>query len=457
MSHSRTEVDITKLIVMRYCLSVDWFQAFCKLTKPIARDMGTYFNGRGCSPAGYVPVYEVRPCKERHALFAQSMSIYLRKMPLLHIHWHPRSSVIARDAVAVKVANRALYCSSWGWYLRDVMAVLGLRYVSLTRVDICADFQRFADDLDPRLFIARYLADGSVSDDVQYIRRGSNLYHITGRKRHKPISKEDCPDGTAVPFRTMSCHEYLRFGTRRSGVSAYLYNKSLELMEGKHKPYISKLWEDSGLIEDPTAPVFRLEFSIQSKGMTVERRGTKQVLQKLGLRNLSVLQIEDFASPTKLADVYFAYASKYWKFKRVTGAKYVKDMPDVSLFDANVTPSMVPRDISRALDCGRAELNAASCLERLQVELPDLDTSMAQSLHEASKTLLRIGLIKQTVFNETIPDEGWLFRPRSEPWRLLMANYKTRPVHQDHLARLIGREVARRTWKTVETIFGNEP
>lgn len=438
---------------MTYCLSVDWFQVFTRLTRPLILEPGSYFNGRGISPVGYLPLYEVRPCKERHALYVESCTIYVRKMPLLHLHWRPRNSVIARDSVAVKVANRALYCSSWGWYLRDVMSVLGLKYVSLTRVDICADFQSFAGGLSPRLFIARYLADGAVSDGVQYIRRGSNLFHIMGHKRRTRVAS----DGCAVDYTTTASHEYLRFGTRRSGVSAYLYNKSLELMEGKSKPYIRKMWVDSGIILDPDLPVFRLEFSIQSKGMTVERRSTKGVLQRLGLRNLSVLQIEDFSDPARLADVYFAYASKYWRFKTVTDVKYVKDMPDVVLFDTDITPTMIPRDISRALDSGRAEINASACLERLEADYPDMDSLDAKKLHEASDVLLRIGVMKRRVFEETIPDEGWLFRPRSEAWRILCANYRARPVQEQYLARLIGKEVARRAWKLHDMIYGSEP
>ena len=428
---------------MTYCLSVDWFQCFCRLTKPLDLELGTYVQGHALGPNGYVPLYQVAECKERHPLYTRSFTLKLKGWDLVHIHWHPRSSVIARNAVAVKVANRALYSEHWAWHLRNVMGLLGLKYESLTRVDICADFQRFADDLEPRTFIARYLADGSVSDGVQYIRKGSNLYHVTGRKRHSSLKEDEIPEGSDEGMRTLSCHEYLRFGTRRSGVSAYLYNKTLELMETGKKKYIREMWEANGLISDPDLPVFRLEFSIQAKGMTCETRAGHQVMQSLGLRNLSVLQIEDFSNYLRLQDVFFSYAQKYWCFREVTDARYTKDMPVVRLFDIDFKPTLMPRDISKALDSGRAEKNAAVCLQRLSEELPDLTTDDARKLYEASKVLTQLGFMKQVVFTETIPDEGWLFRPKTLPWQQLMRNYRTRPVQENHLAKLCNKYIAR--------------
>lgn len=324
------------------------------------------------------------------------------------------------------------------------MRLLGLKYVSLTRVDVCADFQLFAECLAPRTFIARYLADGSVTDGIQYIRKGSNLYHVTGRKRHRTESGK-------VSFATQASHEYLRFGTRRSGVSAYLYNKSLELAESGKKKYIREMWMANGILESEELPVFRLEFSIQSKGMTYERKSTHSIMKKLGLKNLSVLQIEDFLPGTRLSDVFFSYAQKYWNFRQVTDVKYTKDMPYVKLFDVDVTPTMMPRDISRSLDSGRAERNAAMCLDRLAETYPDMQTDMAMKLHEASGVLLQLGLMKHRVFTENVPDEGWLFRPKTNLWTQLIRNYRARPSNEDYVARQCAKYLARELEKLRES------
>lgn len=421
---------------MKYCVSVDWFQAYFLLTEPISREIGTYLTSRSLCPGGFVPNYEVRACKERSPIYTKSYSLAVNGWDILHIHWCPRSSVIRSDSVSIKVANRALYCSTWAWFLRDVAGLLRLKYEGLTRIDICCDFQKFSGDLLPRTFIARYLSDGTVSDGVQYLRRGSNQYCVIGRKRRTQLN-------TGSADSTYSCHEYLRFGTRKSGVSAYLYNKSLELAESGKKKYIRELWDANGIIEDDSLPVFRLEFSILSKGMTYENRSSKSVLKSLGLKNLSVLQIDDFLSTTRLADIFFSYAQKFWHFHEVTDVKYVKDMPYVTLFDIDFEPTITPRDISRSLDSGRAEKNAAACLERLSEDYPDMQTDWAVKLHEASKVLMMLGMMKSVVFAETIPDEGWLFRPKTLPWRQLIKNYRTRPVHEDHLARLCAKYISK--------------
>lgn len=447
---------------MKYVLSVDWFQCFCRATDPIDFPIGSYIQGKRPGPMGYTPMYQVKDCREKHPLYIKSMTLALKGWDLLHIHWCPRSSVIAKNAVAVKVANRALYHEHWPWHIRNVMALLKLKYEGLTRVDICMDFQLFSGDLEPRTFIARYLADGSVSDGVQYIRKGSNQYFVAGRKRHTPLCACERNQGGDESLRTLSCHEYLRFGTRRSGVSAYLYNKSLELAESGKKKYIREMWEQNQLISRPDLPVFRLEFSIQSKGMTCETYAGHEPLKQLGLKNLSVLSIEDFASYHRLQDVFFSYAGKYWNFRQVTNVKYVKDMPTVQLFDIDFTPTLLPRDISRTLDTGRSERNAAICLERLARDLPDLNTTDAQKLYDASGVLLSLGLMKDVVFRETIPDEGYLFRPKTLPYQQLLRNYRCRPVQEDHLARLCSAYIARKAeeireecWKEIEDVRQN--
>lgn len=433
---------------MKYALSVDWFQAYFLLVEPISKEIGTYITSKRICPGGFIPNYEVRVCKQRSAAWVESYSLAINGWDILHVYWKPRSPVMRKDSVSIKVANRALYCESWAWFLRDVVSLLHLKYMGLTRVDLCADFQTFADGLSPRTFIARYLADGSVSDGVQYIRRGSNMYHVVGRKRRTAL-------GTGDVESTTSCHEYLRFGTRKSGVSAYLYNKSLELAESGKKKYIREFWERNGLIEDESQPVFRLEFSLLSKGMTYESKQNKSVFKRLGLKNLSVLQVEDFLQSARLADIFFSYAQKYWCFHQVTDVKYVKDMPYVTLFDVDIVPTIMPRDISRSLDSGRAERNAAATLERLATDYPDLTTDMAQSLHEASKTLYMLGMIKQVVFEETIPDEGWLFRPKTLPWKQLLKNYRARPKQENHLAKLCAKYVAREVERVRDEQFAN--
>lgn len=408
---------------MKYCLSIDWFQVFCKAEAAIDFHLDTYIKGCDYCPAGYIPNYHVQGGRERHSIFRQSVTLYLHKFPLLHIFYQPKMSAIDPLAVAVKVANRALYSGTWAWYLEDVMKALGLHFVSISRLDLCCDFQHFTNMLDPRVFIQRYLAEGPLSDGIQYIRKGSNMYHVTGRKRKTFISES----GEVDADRSQNRPEYIRFGSHKSGVSVYLYNKTLELYEKHHKPYIREMWVKNGIIEDETKPVWRLEISVKSKGMSVEDKSSSQVVKSLGLRNIRQLGLSDFVDQATIANVFWAYANKYWVFRQVTKVKYVKDMPIVPLFDVQLEPTIMPRDMSLSLDTGRAEMLAGRTLQRIADECPSIDTDAKHALWAASNVLVQIGVMKKDIFDKDVPPDLQFYNPYSDVWQQLLANYKVRP------------------------------
>lgn len=408
---------------MRYCISVDWFQVFCESSGGLSLIPDTYFQGTDYCPSGYIPMYHVTGGIERHPIFRFSFTIRLHGFALAHIFMVPKMSAIKPTAVAVKVANRALYTDTWAWYLKDIMRALDLRFVSISRLDICCDLQTFADGLDPRLFIQRYLSEGNPEEITQYIRKGSNMYHVTGRKRKTFVDSS----GVVSAERTQNRPEYIRWGSHKSGVSVYLYNKSLELLEKHHKPYIQEMWQKNGIIEDETKPVWRVEISIKSKGMTVENKKAAASVRALGLRDMRQLNIESFNNAFEVENVWWAYANKFFAFKKVTSAKYVKDMPEVLLFDVEFTPTIMPRDISKSYDTGRSEKLAAKCLERIIQQYPAIDHPQKVVLYKAASVLTQIGIMKQKVFEELIPEELSLLSPYGDAWNDLLRNYRVRP------------------------------
>lgn len=439
---------------MKYCISIDWFQLFGKSTEKTQLILGTYIAGDCNCPAGYRPAYYVIASREKHPIFRDSYCVTLRGFPLIHIFAHPKMSVMKADAVAVKVANRALYTSTWAWYLNDILRLTGIVPISVTRVDLCCDLQTFSGGLEPTTFIQRYLNDGEAGVGVQYTRVGSNKYCVHGDKRmfsgQRPnywlrriekdidpdegaISKEDSPN---FSYSTWSQHQYLRFGTRKSGVSVYLYNKSLELLEKHSKPYISEMWQQNGIIEDDTKPVYRLEFSINAKGMSVENKPAQSIARKLGVKDLRSLTIEDFSTQARLEDIFWGYCNKFWRFKEVTPVKYKKDMPVVQLFDVQVESTIYPRDISKSLDTGRAERNAGKCLVRIADDYPCMEDTQRSVLREAGEILHRIGVMKQAIFDFDIPPELWFYAPDNDKWLALKKNYVARQSQWTKVSRL---------------------
>lgn len=158
---------------------------------------------------------------------------------------NPYSKVIPADSMFCEVGNRWLY-SSLDWVLPFVFSIHEGSFLSLSRLDICCDFN---PDV-AQMFCIESLQTGAVY--VAGKREGSMFYDY-----HLP------PDG-GKQERVARC---LSWGSKCSNIKWKLYNKSLEMyevVEGKkwcNKPWIEECWKKEGLDVDN---VWRLEVSITS-------------------------------------------------------------------------------------------------------------------------------------------------------------------------------------------------
>lgn len=376
--------------------------------------IGTMFEGRGVSTHGNHHVYTVCKAEEFHTIYKYSFTIKHKDFVICHVHMCPRSSALDIKGCAVKAGNRLLYSCSWSQYLHDVIDALGLKVVSLTRVDVCCDFVKFANDLLPSDFIHHYLRDTCDEFPTTYIRRGSNKYCCIGVKRmlsqDEKINKDSLIDAVESSF------DYIRWGSRSSGCSVYLYNKWQELKDKKSKPWILQSWIDAGIIEDPEKagdpehPVYRLELSIQAKGMNVKDvdrkaadtpaipkgKGKKKKEERLFSANdYRKLSVDDFATQTRVEQTFWSYADRYFSFKICEGQKYVKDMKTLVLFDEmNLEPTLKPIYFNTSLNAGRAEHNASVAIRRVYNELGLLSTSEKDILYQAHNILQKIAWTK---------------------------------------------------------------
>lgn len=383
---------------MNYVISVDWFQYYCKCAPTFNPIFGTYFTGCSKNTKGYISQYYVDECPEFHSMFRKGITIKLHKFPLVHIHYDPKPSTMAWDAVAVKVTNRALYSASWSFYLHDIIEALGLRICGITRVDLCCDFQHFHDGLLPNTFIQRYLNNGISKKKCQYVRVGGNSFCVHGKKR---IRYEDSEKKENI-LGTSNHLDYIRWGSRQSGVCTYLYNKSQELLDKKSKPYIKQMWEDSGIVVNPDLPVYRLEFSVSSKAMNLRPVHTKKKHIGMNPSLMRQLNKDDFATQQNIEQTFWVYANRYFRFRKVGKQKYRKDMPIVQLWDAEVETFLKPSYFNTSCDTGVAERRAAKCIQRLLFKYPDLPSHYASSINTFSDCLRYTGFLKEKLekFNE---------------------------------------------------------
>lgn len=376
-----------------YIISVDWFQVTCKMTGSRVPFDGMFFDGAFKFQPGKTPVYHIVQGREFNPIYKESLQIQLHGFNICTIYFGPRPSTLPKELCSVKMSNAILYSANWLSYLHDIVDALKWQIVNVSRVDLCADFNYFANNLAPREFIRRYLYSGAYDENTpSYIRNGSNKYVVIGTKD----VKDDC-----------SCHlvDYLRFGCRTSPCSAYLYNKTEELGTISGKRYILDLWERGGLVSTEDTPVYRLELSISARGSKVKRRLPQEdydELQQGGKDNRKALRpfkvdrlaLDDFGCQQYIESLFFAYQRKYFSFKHVGLQVYKHNWEDVQLFDYELLPSVKPYSVSTDLQGGVAERNAAHTLQRLLMQLKDLDLEHQISIENSIKVLERVMHIK---------------------------------------------------------------
>lgn len=384
-----------------YIISVDWFQVTCSRATHQILAPGFVKQSRIPNDEGKHFLYELEDAREFNPMFQHSLMVTLHGFPLATIYYEPRPSTMKKTMCIMKLANPLLYSGNWLWYVQSVLSALDWKFENISRVDLCADFNTFANDLHPTEFIRRYLRSGELSSaEPSYYRVGSNRFATIGRKRYRSENVRGLLKNSSEIVA-----EYLRFGTRSTGCCVYLYNKTKELDERGGKKYIRNLWAEIGLQDDEEHPVFRLEFSINSSAMSVKRKRTDE--EKGERRDASNLfnswkegfvidkiSFDDFATQRSIESLFWAFCNHFFKFRVMAHQDYPHRWPTLSLFDARLDTDIKPYSISRNVDSGRAERNAANCLNRILWLCGDLSLCEQTSISNAINVLERLSEAK---------------------------------------------------------------
>lgn len=401
---------------MDYLISCDWFQYCCSNVSGYEPTPNERIITDAHDSNGERIVFDVCSPKEYHPIYKNSYTLAHKGIDVLHLHYHPNNSSIPSHYVAVKVANRVLYSGVWSLYLHAALKALRLTINNITRLDLCLDFQQFADDMLPYDFMRTYLQD-SAKGEQTYIRKHSNQFTIVA---NKTIKSEKHPNGTtyASDKTTIKLHDQdaevgfdegeeiksctpffqtIRWGSRQSAVMVEMYNKSKELKDKHHKPYISALWQEVGLIATPDRPVYRIEISITSKGLGYQSMTSVKAKDAPDKTTFSKLAAEDIDTQGKLESIFWSYAAEYFTFYRFkSSCKWRKDMPIVQLFPRECieSPVIKPRTINTSHDTGRSERLAATTFERLTHQLIDLPDADTYALRHVAGLMSTIGALK---------------------------------------------------------------
>lgn len=306
---------------MKHAISIDWLSIYGRLGKSI----GGYFSASDGLPQVVGYTYELLPYGSRQ--YAEIWCVYCNKEKIAEVQRAPYSSALDRHGCIVKFDNRLLYSDTCWGVITEFLYVHNIEVQSVSRVDICADFNRF-ETYEVVDMIRDFLAM-----ELRHVGRGDGAAYFEHRgkvDKHTRINDYDMQ------------YSGLSFGSHSSDIRVYLYNKTKELAEVKDKPHISQMWEKVGLLNSRKNPVWRLEVSISGKGVRFKDNATGEIV------TITIAALKD---DERVATLYHTFISHYFQFVRNRkGIKNITREPRIDLFGN--TPPIIDRRTLRALSGG---------------------------------------------------------------------------------------------------------
>lgn len=222
----------------------------------------------------------------------------------------PYSPVIPAYVVIVRFVNRFLYHPNFWELAAQFLQENQFEINSISRIDICADFNQFAT-IDPKTLIEYFAAKR-----LRHIGRGvGSLYFNHG------VGVEFDEFGKPTKDYGVN-YTGLSFGTHSSDAHVYLYNKSFELATQGDKPWIKDTWRAAGL---DMHNVWRLEVTIKAGGLKFrDKKSGSQV-------HVDVPMVKDVECLDK---IYMTFVRKLFSFvKNHKEIKNISREPRIVLFD----------------------------------------------------------------------------------------------------------------------------
>lgn len=299
---------------MRYVISIDWLSLFCINEQP--GEWAGISDNSGTIGAAYPWQYTREDYGTRHYKHLTRVSMPNEQGgwdDFAEVQSEPCSGILNPHSIIVRFVNRVLYRPDF-WQLAEIFLRDNcLRYKSISRVDICADFNDFAT-LSPIRLI-----EGFASKEFRHIGRGVGALYFDHGVR-------GCGCGSTGGRNAQYGVHYtgLSFGTHASDARVYLYNKSFELATQGDKPWIRDRWMAVGL---DVRSVWRLEVSIKSKACKFRDNTFRQVVK---------VDTAACSDDDQLSIIYHSFVRKLFAFvKNREGITNISREPRIKLFDGS--------------------------------------------------------------------------------------------------------------------------
>ena len=313
------------------CINIDWLEVFC--LEPETHD-ADYFRAVG---------YDVDSRVYGTPLYAEMFTIYQESWPFIEIRRNPHNpkcakegGILPHNACHIRLHNRTCYFPNCVNVLRTFLVAHGYQFMSISRVDICCDFNVFDNQMKPQNFVQKWF-----KAEISKLYQGRFSAHGNDKWSEREVNS-------------------VKWGRPTSAITTKLYNKTMELREVGDKFYIRDAWHTAGL--DEKSDVWRVEFSINSQAKVLRLRKpkneeiaeqTREQEQEIRFRTLHM-----FDTPERLISTFAALASHYFHFKYVEKTargklREKRDCTSVPLFnfvpkDTNYVIAKVTKD--RALN-----------------------------------------------------------------------------------------------------------
>lgn len=269
-----------------HLVSIDWLSIYCD-----------------CS--AMAPAQDYIFDKEPYgtSVYADMYTIYLYGEEIAILTCNPRSSAMVKGTGVLKIVNPILYQQGLDTIIYDLLYKCNIQFLNISRLDLCADFNHFNGYTNMQDFFQDFLT-------TKLWKIGASKYKVVANK----ATEFDCDVFKLIGLQSSRhCYQYLRFGSKVSKVSAYLYNKTQEFRDVKRKNYIAEAWAANDI--DEKQEVWRLEFSLKGDGIKFLNQETKLWQSK---------NLEMVLDPIQRVQLFNALYLKYWKF-RINDGQVRKD------------------------------------------------------------------------------------------------------------------------------------
>lgn len=249
-----------------YFIGIDWLQLFGELVVDFKEGQHGIFTAKK-------EVYQTRHFKELYTIFLGTDEV-------AQLQAIPHSKIIDTGNSILKINNKYLYQKDLTIFTNNLMKCLNFTFVSVSRLDLCIDFEVFGNGYK----VINFMEDFTRA---RIIKHGKNKFKLHGQQSE------------------ILEYDYLRFGSPTSTISTYIYNKSKELREVKNKPWIVDTWRKNGMLNN--LDVYRLEFSIKkmNKNAVNEDEGTF-----IQMNDLAIIQQQNYNTILKYL------VNKNWRFTK---------------------------------------------------------------------------------------------------------------------------------------------